>query len=69
MNSLNKAIFFEPKSENFLTRSARSFNLEAKDSEFIALLDPSGCGKTTTLRMIARLEEITSGKIVCLRIR
>src|SRR3989338_2205105 len=31
--------------------------------EFTVLVGPSGCGKTTLLRMIAGLEEITSGKI------
>ncbi|RFB79205.1 sn-glycerol-3-phosphate import ATP-binding protein UgpC [Methylovirgula sp. 4M-Z18] len=33
------------------------------DGEFIVMLGPSGCGKSTLLRMIAGLEEITSGEI------
>ena len=36
-------------------------NLKIEDKEFIVLVGPSGCGKSTLLRMIAGLEEITSG--------
>jgi ABC-type sugar transport system ATPase subunit len=38
-----------------------SLSLEITDGEFMVLLGPSGCGKSTALRMIAGLEEITSG--------
>ena len=38
-------------------------NLEIKDKEFIILVGASGCGKSTLLRMIAGLENITSGDI------
>ncbi|MGB3411523.1 MAG: ABC transporter ATP-binding protein [Microthrixaceae bacterium] len=37
------------------------FSLQVNDGEFMVLLGPSGCGKSTALRMIAGLEEITSG--------
>ena len=37
--------------------------LDIGDGEFIVLVGPSGCGKSTLLRMIAGLEEITSGEI------
>jgi multiple sugar transport system ATP-binding protein len=37
------------------------FNLEIGDGEFMVLVGPSGCGKTTALRMVAGLEDITSG--------
>lgn len=38
-------------------------NLEVKDHEFIVFVGSSGCGKSTTLRMLAGLEEITSGDL------
>ncbi len=38
-------------------------NLDIKDGEFVCLVGPSGCGKTTALRMIAGLEDITSGEV------
>lgn len=38
-------------------------NLEIKDKEFIVLVGSSGCGKSTILRLISGLEEITSGEI------
>ncbi len=42
--------------------AVHDFNMEIKDGEFICLVGDSGCGKSTTLRMIAGLEEITSGE-------
>jgi multiple sugar transport system ATP-binding protein len=38
-------------------------NLEVMDGEFLVLVGPSGCGKTTALRMIAGLEDITTGEL------
>jgi len=38
-------------------------SLEIEDGEMIVFVGPSGCGKTTLLRMIAGLEEVTSGEI------
>lgn len=42
----------------------RKLDLQIKDREFLVLLGSSGCGKTTTLRAIAGLEEIDSGEIL-----
>ena len=41
----------------------RNVDIEAGDGEFVVFVGPSGCGKSTLLRMIAGLEEITSGRI------
>ncbi len=38
-------------------------SLEVKDGEFVVFVGPSGCGKSTLLRIIAGLEEITSGEL------
>ncbi|HYD63646.1 MAG TPA: sn-glycerol-3-phosphate import ATP-binding protein UgpC [Noviherbaspirillum sp.] len=39
-------------------------SIDIADGEFIVMVGPSGCGKSTLLRMVAGLEEITSGDIV-----
>jgi len=44
-------------------RAVEQVSLEARDHEFLVLVGPSGCGKTTILRMIAGLEELSSGRI------
>ncbi len=43
--------------------AVKDVNLGAESREFLVVVGPSGCGKSTVLRMIAGLEEITSGEI------
>lgn len=38
-------------------------SVDISEGEFVVLLVPSGCGKTTTLRMVAGLEDVSDGKI------
>src|SRR5260370_32181543 len=42
----------------------RGVTLEIDDREFCVFVGPSGCGKSTLLRLIAGLEEITSGDVL-----
>ena len=42
----------------------RGIDLEIRDGEFMVFVGQSGCGKSTTLRMIAGLETITSGDLL-----
>ncbi len=41
----------------------RGVDLTVEDGEFVVFVGPSGCGKSTLLRMIAGLEDITSGEL------
>ena len=45
------------------TVAVQEFNLDIADKEFIVFVGPSVCGKSTTLRMIAGLEEISEGTV------
>ena len=42
----------------------KGVDLQIEDREFCVFVGPSGCGKSTLLRMIAGLEEITSGDLL-----
>ena len=44
-------------------KAVYNFSLDIDKNEFIVLVGPSGCGKSTMLRMIAGLEDITSGEL------
>ena len=43
--------------------AVKDLDLDVRDGEFMVLVGPSGCGKTTALRMVAGLEEISSGTL------
>lgn len=45
------------------TLAVHEIELEVADGEFVILVGPTGCGKSTTLNMIAGLEDITSGEL------
>jgi sn-glycerol 3-phosphate transport system ATP-binding protein len=45
------------------TEVIHGISCDIRDGEFIVILGPSGCGKSTLLRMVAGLEEITTGEI------
>jgi NitT/TauT family transport system ATP-binding protein len=40
------------------------FNFQMKNDEFVSLIGPTGCGKTTFLRIIAGFEDIQDGKVL-----
>ena len=43
--------------------AVKHMDLKIRDAEFMILVGPSGCGKSTALRMIAGLEDISSGDL------
>src|SRR5205809_1017928 len=45
------------------TEAVKDLSLQIADGELVVFVGPSGCGKTTALRMVAGLEEISSGTI------
>ncbi len=44
--------------------AVHELDLTINEGEFVVLVGPSGCGKTTVLRMVAGLEEISSGRLI-----
>jgi multiple sugar transport system ATP-binding protein len=45
------------------TEAVKELDLSIADGELVVFVGPSGCGKTSALRMVAGLEEITSGTV------
>ena len=60
IKNINKS--FDGRGKNLSV--LENINIEINDGELICLLGPSGCGKTTLLRLIAGLDQPTSGEIV-----
>ena len=60
IKNINKS--FDGRGKNLSV--LEDINLTIDDGEFVCLLGPSGCGKTTLLRLIAGLDNPTSGEIV-----
>ena len=46
------------------TEVIHGVDLQIADGEFCVFVGPSGCGKSTLLRLIAGLEEVTSGSLL-----
>ena len=44
-------------------KAVHGIDLDIQDGEFMVFVGPSGCAKSTTLRMVAGLEDITGGEI------
>jgi multiple sugar transport system ATP-binding protein len=59
------AVSFDEVTKQFgqSTVAVDRLSLTVNEGEFLILVGPSGCGKTTALRMVAGLEEVTSGEI------
>src|SRR4030042_469760 len=45
------------------TAAVHEFNLKVEKGELVSFLGPRGCGKTTTLRVVAGFEKPTTGRI------
>lgn len=61
LQHLEKIYPGEGKNAHF--KAVKNIDLEIREGEFMVLVGPSGCAKSTTLRMIAGLESITGGEI------
>ena len=63
---MSSAISFNQMTKVFppKTTALDSVDLEVKEGEFMVVVGPSGCGKSTLLRLIAGLDEPSSGQIL-----
>ena len=63
---MSSAISFNQVTKVFpaKTTALDSVDLEVKEGEFMVVVGPSGCGKSTLLRLIAGLDEPSSGHIL-----
>jgi len=59
LNNVSKSFY----GRNKVFEAVNNVSLSVRENEFLVLLGASGCGKTTLLRMIAGLEEVSAGEI------
>ena len=59
-----KNVCYSYNTEKTETNAVKDLSFTVREGEFVAMIDPSGCGKTTVLSLIAGLLSPTSGKIL-----
>ena len=70
MSEINDAIILQGISKVFPSRhgppivALEDINLTVKEGEFLCIVGPSGCGKSTLLRILAGLEQPTTGEAI-----
>ena len=47
-----------------VVHALKGIDLQFRKSEFVSILEPSGCGKTTMLNIIGGLDQYTSGDLI-----
>ncbi len=66
-NKIPKKIIFESVSKIYVgekDEAVTDVSFSVQEGEFVCLIGPSGCGKTTILKMIANIEQPTTGKLI-----
>jgi NitT/TauT family transport system ATP-binding protein len=60
----NLSRIFPPVHRGLPTRALEPTNLNIADNDFVTIIGPSGCGKSTLLRLVAGLDQPTTGRIL-----
>ena len=55
-------VFISPKGQT--TQALTPVNFEVRENDFVTILGPSGCGKSTLLRIVAGLDQPTTGQVL-----